>query len=205
MTVPATALPTGEPTDAELVERARSGDAGAFSALFARHQRRLYQLAWSIVKRREEALDVVQDAFLRIHRGLDGFKGDAAFASWAWRITRNLALDALRRRRDDTDELDERIHGTDQDDAPGSLGDANDIDPGRATLRGELAAHLRAAMATLSEQHRTILVLREVEGLSYEELAEQLEIPIGTVMSRLFHARRRMQAALRPYLDDDAS
>ena len=205
MTVPATALPPGEPTDAELVEKARGGDAPAFSMLFARHQRRLYQLAWGIVKRREEALDVVQDAFLRMHRGLEGFKGEAAFASWAWRITRNLALDALRRRREDTDELDERIHAADHDDAPGSLGDANDPNPARATLRGELAGQLRAAMATLSEQHRTILVLREVEGLSYEELAEQLDIPIGTVMSRLFHARRKMQAALRPYLDDDAS
>lgn len=189
--------------DEQLVARAREGDHAAMRRLVERHQRRLYQLALGVVKDHEEALDVVQDAFVKIHLSLPQFKGDSAFFTWAYRITYNLSIDALRRGgRAQKVEVDERTL-TDEDDAfdPWS---ARSQSPQKAALRGELGERLQRALATLSENHRTILLLREVDGLSYEELAETLGIPKGTVMSRLFHARHKMQAALRGYLEDDA-
>ncbi len=186
--------------DLALVQRARLGDAGAFRALVVRYQRKVYAVALGIVKDADLAWDVAQDAFVRAHRGLDGFKGESAFATWLFRIVTHVSIDSVRKERvtlrDDVDEVRE----TDLEDAgEGILGTSLGNDPGQTLLRRELAGKLADALATLPEKHRTILVLREIEGLSYEELAERLDIHKGTVMSRLFHARKKMQAALRGY------
>ncbi len=188
------------PSDEVLVARARTGDDEAFRQLVVRHQRRLFQLALGVVGDRDEAMDVVQEAFVKIHRHLDGFKGDAAFTTWSHRIAANLAIDALRRRkRHEADELGENDLTDADDEAP--LGERAP-EAQRLVLRGELGARIAAALETLSENHRVILVMREVDGLSYEELSETLKIPKGTVMSRLFHARHRLQEALRGYIED---
>lgn len=170
--------------------------------LVERHQRRLYQLALGIVKEHEDALDVVQEAFFKAHRNLDKFKGDAAFYTWIYRITYNLAIDTVRKNRGSTVAVDDNTL-TDEGAQYEPYGEQSQS-PQKAALRGELGAHLQRALATLSENHRAILVMREVDGLSYEELAEALGVPKGTVMSRLFHARQKMQAAMREYLGDDA-
>jgi RNA polymerase sigma-70 factor (ECF subfamily) len=186
--------------DLALVQRARGGDMDAFRSLVVRHQRRVYAVALGIVKDADMAWDVSQDVFVRVHRGLDGFKGESSFFTWLFRIATHVAIDSVRKERlAQRDEVDE-IRETDIEDAgEGILATALGNDPRETLLRRELAAKMEAALATLPEKHRTILVLREVEGLSYEELAERLGIHKGTVMSRLFHARKKMQAALRRY------
>jgi RNA polymerase sigma-70 factor (ECF subfamily) len=188
--------------DLSLVSRATSGDGEAFRALVVRYQRKVYAVALGIVKDPDLAWDVAQEAFVRVHRHLAEFKGDSAFSTWVFRIATHLAIDAVRRertsRKDDVDELrDEDLSGAGEGILATSLGN----DPQANVLRHELLGKIQDALETLPEKHRTILVLREIEGLSYEELADRLGIHKGTVMSRLFHARKKMQAALRDYAE----
>jgi len=189
-----------EADDLALVSRAKSGEQEAFRALVVRYQRKVYAVALGIVKDPDLAWDVSQEAFVRVHRGLDGFKGESAFSTWLFRITTHLSIDAVRReRRAQKDDLDDLREADLSDAGEGILATALGTDPRENALRRELAGKMEAALAALPEKHRTILVLRELEGLSYEELAERLGIHKGTVMSRLFHARKKMQAALREY------
>ena len=193
-------VPPVDDDDLALVERAKSGETDAFRALVVRYQRKVYAVALGIVKDPDLAWDVAQDVFVRAHRGLEGFKGESSFFTWLFRIATHVAIDSVRKergaQRDDVDEVRE----CDLADAgEGILATGLGRDPSDALLRRELGLRIASALGTLPEKHRTILVLREVEGLSYEELADRLGIHKGTVMSRLFHARRKMQAALRPY------
>lgn len=190
------------PSDEVLIERIKAGERAAMRQLVNRYERRLYQLAVGILKDHEDALDVVQEAFIKIHANLANFKGDSAFYTWSYRITYNLAIDQMRKsKRANTVDVDESTL-TDEGEAYEPWGEQS-LSPQKAVLRGELGARLERALATLSENHRAILVLREIDGLSYEELSDALGVPKGTVMSRLFHARQKMQLALRGYLDDD--
>jgi RNA polymerase sigma-70 factor (ECF subfamily) len=188
--------------DLALVSKAQAGDPDAFRALVVRYQRKVYALALGIVKDGDLAWDVAQEAFVRVHAHLGSFEGKSSFSTWIFRIATHLSIDAVRRERsaqkDDVDEVRE----VDLSEAgEGILATSLGNDPAENVLRREMAEKIHVALATLPEKHRTILVLREVEGLSYEELAERLEIHKGTVMSRLFHARKKMQAALRDYAE----
>jgi RNA polymerase sigma-70 factor (ECF subfamily) len=189
-----------EADDLALVSKAKGGDRDAFRALVVRHQRKVYAVALGIVKDADLAWDVAQETFVRVHAHLAEFEEKSSFSTWLHRIGTHLAIDAVRRERrsqkDDVDEVDEAdLAGGGEGILSTTLGN----DPRANVLRRELAGKIQEALATLPEKHRTILVLREVEGLSYEELAERLAIHKGTVMSRLFHARRKMQVALRRY------
>jgi RNA polymerase sigma-70 factor, ECF subfamily len=189
-----------EADDLALVERARAGDRDAFRALVVRFQRKVYAVALGIVKDPDLAWDVAQETFVRVHRGLGDFKGDSAFSTWLFRIATHLSIDAVRRERSARKEDVDEVRESDlEDGGEGILATPLGTDPRQNALRRELGEKIEEALATLPEKHRTILVLRELEGLSYEELAERLGIHKGTVMSRLFHARKKMQAALRDY------
>lgn len=189
--------------DLTLVRKCQAGDDQAFRTLVLRYQRKVFSVAFALVADREEAMDIAQDAFLRVHQRIGDFKGESSFYTWLYRITRNLAIDRLRSRRGEEEELDERAGWELQRAEPGFLSNRLGTTPQRGVLRKELAAQMARALAQLPEKHREILVLREVEGMSYEELAQTLDIPKGTVMSRLFHARAKMQAILREYLGDE--
>ena len=189
-----------EADDLSLVESAKAGDAGAFKALVVRYQRKVYAVALGIVKDPDSAWDVAQEAFVRVHKHLPEFKGDSAFTTWLFRITSHLAIDSVRKERKSLkDDLDAVREADLEGAGEGILSTALGQDPRENALRRELAGKLTEALATLPVIHREILVLREVEGLSYEELAARLGIQKGTVMSRLFHARKKMQAALAEY------
>jgi RNA polymerase sigma-70 factor, ECF subfamily len=189
-----------EAEELSLVERARSGESEAFRALVVRHQRKVYAVALGIVKDRDLAWDVSQEAFLRVHQNLATFKGDSSFSTWVLRITTHLAIDSVRRERTGTkDDIDEVREGDLQGGGEGILATSLGNDPQENALRREMMGKIQEALGQLPEKHRTILVLREIEGLSYEELAERLGIQKGTVMSRLFHARKKMQGLLRKY------
>ncbi len=145
----------------------------------------------------DDALDVVQDAFIKAHKYLDKFEGNSSFYTWLYRIVMNLAIDHLRKhRRQKPVELDEQHleEAATADDSllPKMLGG----NPGRALLDKEIRARIDQALGQLSENHRAVLVMRELEGLSYEEMAQAMGCSKGTIMSRLFHARKNMQKQL---------
>lgn len=201
-------------TDLMLVHRAQAGDRAAFKELFERYHRRVYAVALSVLKVPQDAHDVVQEAFVKVHRHLPDFQGNSSFYTWLYRISMNLAIDQLRRRKSARQvDYDDTVGRAEQgDDAAGLAPTIDGSDPGKTHSRKELAGKLRAALATLPEYHQQVILLREVEGLSYEEIAKIMKVPKGTIMSRLFHARRKMQAALAEYVDgelkpqdDDAS
>ena len=182
--------PSGMDDDRRLVQAARNGDRAAFRTLVERHQRRVFAVALALLKNREDALDIVQETFLRAHRGLDGFDGDSQLFTWLYRIAHNLCIDHLRRRRFETVQLDERIEVADER-------DQLDTDPVRNIMNDELRGKILAALDKLTPAHREVLMLREVEGLSYKEIADATDCNIGTVMSRLFHARKNLERHLR--------
>ena len=181
--------------DLRWVQAARGGDRRAFGQLVDAYQRRVYAIAFGIVRDRDEAWDVAQEAFVKAYQNLSRFEGSSAFYTWLYRIAYNVSIDHVRdrqRRRatqDEPETLHERAVG------------AGPEHPETVRDRKELARVLEAAMAQVSEKHRAIIVLREVEGLSYEEMADVLGVSKGTVMSRLFHARQNLQKILEPYVE----
>jgi len=189
-----------EDDDLSLVRQAKAGEAAAFRTLVVRHQRKVYAVALGIVKDRDLAWDVSQEAFVRAHQHLPDFQGDSSFSTWLLRIATHVAIDSVRRERTaQKDDLDE-VRETDlEGGGEGILATSLGTNPHENLLRKELLGKIQEALGQLPEKHRTILVLREVEGLSYEELAGRLGIHKGTVMSRLFHARKKMQALLAEY------
>lgn len=192
--------------DLTLVKRVRSGDQRAFKLLVERYQRKVYSVALGMVKDREEAMDVSQEAFVKVHKYLDHFKGDSSFYTWLYRITVNICIDVLRRRaaaKGEHVELDENIQLDSAEANIGALGSRLGTNPQKSLLRKELAAKIEEALQEVPEKHRAILLLRELEGMSYDDLARTLEIPKGTVMSRLFHARAKIQKILNKYLELD--
>ncbi len=191
--------------DQDLVDKAKAGDGKAFRTLVELHQSRLFAVAYGMLRDRDDAMDVVQDAFIKAHRKLAEFEGNAAFSTWLYRICVNLCIDRkraeVRRRKVDLDDALATNLGDDSLYADSEIGGRlSGTNPLKNTGDKELGAEIGRAMATLSEDHKSILLLREVEGMSYEEIAETLGIPRGTVMSRLFHARKNMQKLLRPFL-----
>ncbi|HUS28832.1 MAG TPA: sigma-70 family RNA polymerase sigma factor [Kofleriaceae bacterium] len=190
--------------DRELVESARKGDRDAFKTLFERYHRRAYALAFGVLRHQDDALDVVQDAFIKAHKYLDKFEGNSSFYTWLYRIVMNLAIDHLRKhRRVKPVELDEaHLDGTTTDDSllPKFLGG----NPGRALMDKQIRARIDQALGELSENHRAVLVMRELEGMSYEEMAQQMGCSKGTIMSRLFHARKNMQKRLADLMEGRA-
>ena len=177
--------------EAQLVERARRGDPQAFRALVERYQRRVYSLALGFLKDPDEARDVAQEAFLKVYRHLGTFQGTASFYTWVYRITVNLCIDLRRKAgRGNQVEFDEKVARTEVGSPADELSCQRlGFDPGRALHNSELRGRI------------TTLLLREVDGLSYKEIAEVLECPEGTVMSRLFHARRQMQELLHEFAE----
>jgi RNA polymerase sigma-70 factor, ECF subfamily len=167
------------------VRAAQRGSSAAFAWLVRRHQRRAVAVAVTLLRDREDARDACQEAFLRAYRALDAFDGQAQFGTWLHRILVNLCIDRLRRPG----------HGViNLDDVEDVL--AAEDNPAQRAEDRELGGRIGAALGQLSVAHRTALVLRELQGLSYQEIAGAMSCSVGTVMSRLFHARRRMQALL---------
>jgi len=191
--------------DTTLVERCQQGDPAAFRRLVERYQRKVYNLAFGMVHNPEDAMELVQESFVKAYRNLDRFQGSSSFYTWLYRITVNVCIDFLRREKKGSAPLD-------YDDSVAHHEDVNQGEwplvssvgtetPARVQSRRELAEQIQRALDSLSEAHRRIILLREVEGLSYQEIAEVLDIPKGTVMSRLFHARQNLQRMLRPYVE----
>jgi RNA polymerase sigma-70 factor (ECF subfamily) len=186
--------PAGPVTDEELVAKATAGDLESFNQLVSRWERPIYALAYRTLGREEEARDVVQEAFLRAFRGLKGFKGEAKFSSWLYRITLNLCRDWVRReRRAPLVQVPEGVDPVDLADAEASPEPSvEDLVADR-----EMSAAVAKAMAELPEEQRTAIMLKEYHGLTFQEIADQLNCPLSTVKTRLYQGlsvlRRRLE------------
>ncbi len=195
-----------ETEESELVKRAQEGDRDAFRELVENYQRKVYSICYGMLKDNDDALDVSQEVFVKVYRYLEKFNHQSSFYTWLYRITHNTCIDYIRKNtRVRKVEYDDRI-GRDADEIEGGehvLPSTLGLNPDKVYGRKELREKMLEALETLSEKHRTILILREVEGLSYEEMAEVLNISKGTVMSRLYHARRYFQDAIEEYLKGD--
>jgi RNA polymerase sigma-70 factor (ECF subfamily) len=189
---------------ADLVSKLKAGDPKAYQELMTTYERRIYSFAYGFVHDSDEAMDIVQETFLRVFRKVETFKGDSAFTTWLYRIARNLCIDKIRRKkRAPMGEFDDqRKHEVQTHDKPALVGSMDAYSPVESTLRKELGQELMGALDTLGERHKEVLLLRELEGWSYAEIAESMDLPIGTVMSRIYHARKKVQHILGHYLND---
>ena len=186
--------------DQRLVERAQAGEKRAFDLLVTKYQRKLSRLLSRFIRDPAEVEDVAQEAFVKAYRALPSFRGDSAFYTWLYRIGINTAknhLVAMGRRAPTTTEFDADEAETFED--GDQLRDINT--PESLMMTRQIGETVNAAMDGLPEELRTAITLREIEGLSYEEIAEIMNCPIGTVRSRIFRAREAIAAKLRPLLD----
>jgi RNA polymerase sigma-70 factor (ECF subfamily) len=184
--------------DRVLIERARAGDMSAFRRLVERHQRRAFAVAFALVRDENDAREIVQEAFLRAFKSLPTFQGGSSFFTWLYRIVTNLSIDLIRTWGRHPGDLEERSLDIDEgaDVDPPCVGRPDGADPVDVVRRGEIAARLQTALDALPSYHRAVIVMREVDGLSYEEMAQIMGVSKGTIMSRLFHARQKLQRAL---------
>jgi RNA polymerase sigma-70 factor (ECF subfamily) len=181
-------------TDEALVKLARRGEMTAFEELVARHRDKIYARAFSMLRNEDEALDLAQEAWIKAWQRLKQFQVEASFVTWMTRIVINLCLDRLRKfKRQQTDSIEQMEQ--DNGGVERLLPSVNH-NPTERLERGELRERIDRAMGQLSYEHRTVLVLHEFEELEYKEIAKMMNCSIGTVMSRLFYARRRMAALM---------
>lgn len=185
--------------DRVLVDRFKNGDESAFNEMVARHRDRIYGMVHQLLRNHQDAEEVTQDAFIRAHRGLANFRGDAAFSTWLYQIATNLARNRYwywwRRKRDRSVSLDAPV-GEDNDLTLADVIPAEVDSPDEVTVNEEFVNRISKGMDKLSGSHREILVLRNVKNLSYEEIGAILGISVGTVKSRIARARESLRAKL---------
>ncbi|MBL0149830.1 MAG: RNA polymerase sigma factor RpoE [Ideonella sp.] len=195
---------TAEAPDALLVERAVSGDQKAFEMLVVKYQRRIERLVSRMVRDHELVQDIAQETFIRAYRALPQFRGDSAFYTWLYRIAVNTAKKALvDLKRDPVINESALMSSGDEDDETSRVErePSDGATPEAMLATKEIAEAVNAAIEALSEDLRQAITLREIEGLSYEEISELMNCPIGTVRSRIFRAREAIALRLRPLLD----
>ena len=182
--------------EAELLRAVKNGDSTAYQGLVEKYQNRVYHLVYGMVRNREDAADISQDAFVKAYQKIDSFRLESSFYTWLYRIAMNLAIDFLRKRkRRGTSEFDESIAARESD---GTIAEShNSTSPGKALERKQLYKQIMDALEQLPADQKQVILLREVEGLAYKEISDIMGIPEGTVMSRLFYARKKMQKLLR--------
>jgi len=189
--------------DAALVERVKQGDVRAFEMLVVKYQRRIERLIGRMVRDVDLVADIAQETFIRAYRALPQFRAESAFYTWLYRIAVNTAKKALVDMKRDPVMTYTSMQGNDDDDETyrGGMEPTDGETPEALLASKEIAATVNAAIAALSEDLRQAITLREIEGLSYEEISDVMNCPIGTVRSRIFRAREAIAERLRPLLD----
>ena len=185
------------PSDAELVNRCQEGDYSAFDALVTKHRGRVYAMIQNMVRNEADSWDLAQEVFVKVWKALPKFEARARFSTWMYRITHNVVYDWMRKRKMETaGELDDNLLDRQAIAAGAQATPARMARPDEALSQGELRANIEGALEKLSPEHREAILLREVQGLEYKEIADVMECSIGTVMSRLFYARKKLQSLL---------
>lgn len=187
-------------TDKELIDRVKNGEKGAYDLLVLKYQQRIINLVSRFVRNHSDALDVTQEAFIKAYRALPNFRGDSAFYTWLYRIAVNTAKNhlAVQARRPNQSDYD--VSEIEQIEGNSAL--KEQATPENLLLKDELQATVLKAIEELPEDLRSAIMLREVEGLSYEEIATVMECPIGTVRSRIFRAREAIDSEMKPLLQN---
>jgi len=179
--------------EVDLISRCKEGDQDALKVIFEQYREKVYRIAYGVVRHREDALDIVQEVFIKLFRSIKNFEGKSRFYTYLYRMAMNTAIDYARRtKRPPTSSIDE--------DVGRRLSDGAEKRPDRIAMQRELEEKLNQAMARLPSDQRAALIFREVEGLSYEEMAEAMGCSMGTVMSRLHYARKKVQESLKDYI-----
>src|SRR5450755_310739 len=191
--------PAAPPVEMDLVRQAQSGDLAAYDELVKRYQERIYATVYHMTSNHEDANDLAQDSFIKAFQALKSFKGGSSFYTWLYRIAVNKTINFLKQRKN-------RVHMSLNDldfnteNNPDLVALISEKTPRRDAGLNELQEKLNAALLKLSEPHRVVVVLHDVQGQSHEEIAEIMECNIGTVRSRLFYARQQLQSLLADYL-----
>ena len=191
------AIDAGEPDDVDLVKRCQAGDSSAFNDLVTRYRGKVFTMIYGMVQNEQDAWDLAQEGFLKAWKSIHRFKGESSFYTWLYRIMTNVTIDSLRRKgiRGEA-EFDDRIAPVDVE--PGSRTTPSSVPlPYKKLEHREIKQRIDEAIAKLSPEHRAVIVMKEIEDLQYNEIAEILSCSLGTVMSRLFYARKKLQIMLR--------
>lgn len=190
--------PGGEPDDEALVLRAQTGDMRAYDELVTRHRGRIFAMIRNMVKNEADAWDLSQDVFIKAWQALPRFEVKARFSTWLYRIAHNAVYDQVRRKRPEGgDELNDELLGRDRIDPAAVTTPSAERRPDEALSGDELRVRIEAALEKLSPEHREAVILKDVQGLAYKEIAEVMDCSLGTVMSRLFYARQKLQTLLK--------
>lgn len=195
--------PTSNPlADEVLVEQARAGEATAFDELVRRHRNRVFAMIRNMIHREADAWDLAQEAFIKAWQALPRFEAKAQFSTWMYRIVHNVVCDWTRKRRPESaGEMNEELLERERIDPASRTTPAEVLRPDLALSNDELRVKIEAALATLTPEHREVVVLKDVHGLAYKEIAEAVGCSIGTVMSRLHYARKKLQSQLQDEFD----
>jgi len=190
---------TAQSDEMELIHRARRGDTGAYDDLVRRYQERIYATIYHMTSNHEDANDLAQEAFIKAYQALQSFKGGSSFYTWVYRIAVNKTINFLKQRKNRVQiSLNDLDFNAEHD--PDLVALISDNTPRRDLNLAELQEKLNAALQKLSEHHRLVVTLHDIQGLSHEEIAAIMDCNIGTVRSRLFYARQQLQAYLSDYL-----
>ena len=191
--------PPAPPEESELVARARNGDLAAYDDLIKRYQERIYATIYHMTSNHEDANDLAQESFIKAYQALKSFKGGSSFYTWLYRIAVNKTINFLKQRKNRQHmSLNDLDFQAEHD--PDLVALVSDKTPRREAGLTELQEKLNTALLKLSEPHRLVVVLHDVQGLSHDEIAKVMDCNIGTVRSRLFYARQQLQAYLADYL-----
>ncbi len=183
--------------DAELVQQAQSGDTAAFDQLVSRYRSRIFGMIYNMVHNEQDAWDLAQDSFVKAWKSIGRFRGQSSFYTWIYRIVMNVTIDSLRKKQvQGGAEFDDTIQLKEIDPASRTVPHADAL-PHEQMEHKEIRGRIDAAIAELSPEHRAVILMKEIEGMQYHEIAESLGCSIGTVMSRLFYARKKLQGLLR--------
>jgi len=179
--------------EAELISRCQQGDPDALKGIFDQYHKKVYRIAYGVVRQREDALDIVQEVFIKLFRSIKKFKGRSHFYTYLYRMTMNTAIDHTRKMKRQPPLNREEDRGV-------QLSDDAEKRPDRILAHKELEERVKLAMDKLPPEQKAALIFREVEGLSYQEMAEAMGCSIGTVMSRLHYGRKKIQELLKDYV-----
>jgi RNA polymerase sigma-70 factor, ECF subfamily len=188
-------------SDLALVERALDNDLAAFEQLVSRYQNKIMAYVARMLNDHEEAEDVTQEVFIKAYRSLDSFRGASSFSTWLYRIATNLCIDRVRKRKRSPQQAYSLDEPFDKDEDSGGRDVPNITnEPSLGVEREELRQQVRLTVAQMPEKLRSVLVMCDIQGMAYEQIAQVLDCPVGTVKSRLFHARADLARRLRPYM-----
>ena len=190
-------IDAGEPDDGALVKRCQAGDSSAFNDLITRYRSKVFTMIYGMVQNEKDAWDLAQEGFLKAWKSIHRFKGESSFYTWLYRIMTNVTIDSLRRKgiRGEA-EFDDRIAPVNVEPGSRTTPSSSPL-PNKKLEYREIRERIDEAIAKLSPEHRAVIVMKEIEDLQYSEIAEILSCSLGTVMSRLFYARKKLQSLLR--------